>query len=95
MFAVINDTGIIVVLVAIVLLFGASRIPKLARNLGEAGKEFKSAQDELRAQPAPSTQVPAAPALTAAPETVTMTRDQLDTLLAKTGNPVPADRAAS
>lgn len=80
MFAVINDTGIIVVLVAAVLLFGASRIPKLARNLGEASKEFKSAQDELRAEPAPSGHV-----LPAATETVTMTRDQLDVLLSSAG----------
>ncbi|HET6874289.1 MAG TPA: twin-arginine translocase TatA/TatE family subunit [Acidimicrobiales bacterium] len=48
MLAVINDTGILVVLVAVVLLFGASRIPKLARNLGEASKEFKRAQDDAQ-----------------------------------------------
>lgn len=47
MLAVINDTGILVVLVAVILLFGASRIPKLARNLGEASKEFKKAHDEI------------------------------------------------
>lgn len=47
MLAVINDTGILVVLVIVVLLFGASRIPKLARNLGEASKEFRKAQDEV------------------------------------------------
>lgn len=76
MLAVINDTGILVVLVALVLLFGASRIPKLARNLGEASKEFKSAQDEAHpGTPAPS-------ALAAGPETVTVTRQQLDELLA-------------
>jgi sec-independent protein translocase protein TatA len=44
--AVINDTGILVVLVAVILLFGASQIPKLARNLGEAGKEFRKAHDD-------------------------------------------------
>ena len=48
MIALINDTGMLVVLVGIVLLFGASRIPKLARNLGEASKEFKNAQDDAR-----------------------------------------------
>lgn len=52
MLAVINDTGILVVLVAVVLLFGASRIPKLARNLGEASREFRSAQDDsARSEP--------------------------------------------
>jgi TatA/E family protein of Tat protein translocase len=54
MFAVINDTGILVVLVALVLLFGASQIPKLARNLGEAGREFRKAHDPSPAPTSPS-----------------------------------------
>lgn len=93
MLAVINDTGILVVLVAAVLLFGANRIPKLARNLGEASREFKSAQDE--AHPGP---VADAPALAPRPEPVTMTRDQLDALLATAGGhagPVERPQAAS
>ena len=49
MLALINDTGIIVLIVAIVLLFGASQIPKLARNIGEASKEFRKAQAEMDA----------------------------------------------
>jgi len=73
MIALINDTGMLVVLVGIVLLFGASRIPKLARNLGEASKEFKNAQDEPVAIPA---------AVGPAADTVTLSRDQLDRLLA-------------
>ena len=32
---------VLVVLVVVVVLFGGSRIPKLARNLGQAQKEFK------------------------------------------------------
>ncbi|MGA0878403.1 MAG: twin-arginine translocase TatA/TatE family subunit [Ilumatobacteraceae bacterium] len=32
---------VIVVLVVILVLFGGSQIPKLARNLGQAQKEFK------------------------------------------------------
>lgn len=46
MLAVINDTGVLVVLVAVIFLFGASQIPKLARNLGEARREFRKAQDD-------------------------------------------------
>jgi TatA/E family protein of Tat protein translocase len=49
MLALINDTGIIVLLVAVALLFGASQIPKLARNLAEAGKEFRKAQTDVEA----------------------------------------------
>ncbi|CAB5026224.1 MAG: twin-arginine translocase TatA/TatE family subunit [Actinobacteria bacterium] len=32
---------VIIVLVVILVLFGGSRIPKLAKNLGQAQKEFK------------------------------------------------------
>ena len=46
MLALISDTGIVVAVIAFVALFGASHIPKLARNLGEAGKEFRKAQQE-------------------------------------------------
>jgi len=49
MLALINDTGMIVLVAVIVLLFGASQIPKLARNVAEAGKEFRKAQAEMDA----------------------------------------------
>jgi sec-independent protein translocase protein TatA len=49
MLAFINDTGIIVLIGVVVVLFGASQIPKLARNLAEAGKEFRKAQAEVEA----------------------------------------------
>lgn len=49
MFGLINDTGIIVLILAMVVLFGTSQIPKLAKNLGEAGKEFRKAQAEMEA----------------------------------------------
>lgn len=55
MLALINDTGIIVLIMAVVLLFGASQLPKLARNLGEAGKEFRKAHDEMQADRPSST----------------------------------------
>ena len=37
---------VIVVLVVVLVLFGGSRIPKLARNLGQAHKEFKKGLSE-------------------------------------------------
>lgn len=37
---------VIVVLVVVLVLFGGSRIPKLARNLGQAQKEFKKGLTE-------------------------------------------------
>jgi sec-independent protein translocase protein TatA len=36
----------IIVLVIVLVLFGGSQIPKLARNLGRAQKEFKDGIDE-------------------------------------------------
>ena len=38
--------GVIVLVVVAVLVFGGSAIPKLARSLGSAKKEFESAREE-------------------------------------------------
>jgi TatA/E family protein of Tat protein translocase len=35
-----------IVLFVILLVFGASRLPKLARSMGQAGKEFKTGMRE-------------------------------------------------
>ena len=40
-------TEILVIFVAILLLFGAKRIPEIARALGHASHEFKKAKDEI------------------------------------------------
>jgi sec-independent protein translocase protein TatA len=45
--------GVIVLVVAVVVLFGGSQIPKLARSLGSAQKEFKSGLHEGAAAPSP------------------------------------------
>jgi sec-independent protein translocase protein TatA len=47
MFAGLFDgPELIVVLVVVLVLFGGSQIPKLARNLGQAQKEFKKGLNE-------------------------------------------------
>jgi sec-independent protein translocase protein TatA len=61
---------LIVILVVVLLLFGSTRLPKLAKSLGEASKEFKKGVADPEAPPAP------------AEEKVTMTRAELDALLA-------------
>jgi len=38
--------GLIVVLVIAIVLFGSTQIPKIARSLGSAQKEFKKGLDE-------------------------------------------------
>jgi sec-independent protein translocase protein TatA len=98
----------IVILIALVVLFGGTQLPKLARNTGEALREFRKSHSEAEAAnqavataPAasPAAVVPAAVALpvgamvsepvqvvAAAPistDTVTLTRDQLDALVAE------------
>jgi TatA/E family protein of Tat protein translocase len=90
---------------AIIILFGGSQLPKLARNAGLAMKEFRSAHNEATSSPLsggsttepaqPSSlvaTVPAPPLPAATPvaptatvseqERITLTRSELDALLA-------------
>jgi sec-independent protein translocase protein TatA len=41
MFAFLDPPEIILLVVVVLVLFGGSQLPKLARNLGKAQKEFK------------------------------------------------------
>ncbi len=41
-----GPTELIIVLLIVLLLFGGAKLPKLARSLGEASKEFKKGVDE-------------------------------------------------
>ena len=49
---------LIIILVVVLVLFGGSQLPKLAKNLGKAQKEFKDGMGEGAA--APTDQPPAA-----------------------------------
>jgi sec-independent protein translocase protein TatA len=42
----LGPTELIIILVIVVLLFGASRLPELARSVGVSMKEFKKASRE-------------------------------------------------
>ena len=42
----IGAPELIILLVVVLLLFGATRLPKLARSLGQASKEFKKGVSE-------------------------------------------------
>ena len=51
---------LLIILVIALLIFGANKLPKLARSLGQASREFKSATsgewvEEHTADPAPPT----------------------------------------
>ncbi len=41
-----GTTEIILIVLAVFLLFGASRLPKLAKSLGQSRKAFKEGMDE-------------------------------------------------
>jgi sec-independent protein translocase protein TatA len=81
------DGVIVLVIIVLVLLFGGTQLPKLARGLGEASQEFKKAQKE--AEDPAKTDVPKAEApraeVTQAPadDKITMTKAELDALLAE------------
>ncbi len=46
MFAFLEGPELIIVLVIVLLIFGGSQLPKLARSLGQAQKEFKKGLSE-------------------------------------------------
>jgi sec-independent protein translocase protein TatA len=83
----LGPTELIIILVIVLLLFGSTRLPKLAKSLGEASREFKKGtEDREREEQAKTVQTP--PPAPAAPasdptEQVTMSRAELDALLAQ------------
>lgn len=46
MISFLQGPELIIVLVVVLVLFGGSSLPKLAKNLGQAQQEFKKAVDE-------------------------------------------------
>ena len=71
--------GIIVLVIVVLVLFGSTQIPKLARSLGSAQKEFKKGLDEgaqpddpkAAATPASAVTPPAQPAPSSGDSTTT------------------------
>ena len=77
-FAVLGLSGgeLVLVLVVILVLFGAKRIPEFAKGLGKGITEFKKASNEVTNEiqsamdkPVPQQQAPAAPQNTTATAT--------------------------
>ena len=69
----------IILLVIVLLLFGAAKLPKLARSMGEAQREFKKGLRDNDEPPPP------------ADEKITMTRAELDAMLAERETKAPKD----
>ena len=69
----IGAPELIIFLLVILLLFGSTKLPKLAKSLGEAQKEFKKGVAEADEPPAKAR----------SEEKVTMTKAELDAMLAE------------
>ncbi len=79
MFAnILGPDAVIIVVLVVVLIFGANKLPKLARNVGEASKEFKKAQAEADAEAAKQELVKPS-----VDDRVTLSKSELDALLAE------------
>ena len=88
------DLGYVFIILLVVVLFG-SQLPKIARNVGTAGKEFRKAQQEAeeeaerernaKAAPAAPPTAPVSAAVGPAPasneESFKLSRSELDALL--------------
>jgi TatA/E family protein of Tat protein translocase len=46
MFSGIGPPELLIIFAILLLIFGATRLPKLARSMGQAGKEFKDGMKE-------------------------------------------------
>lgn len=96
---IVGSDGLIVIVIALIVIFGGSQLPKIARNVGSAGKEFKKAQaeseEEARTQAAAQAIAPPAPQPVAPPvpqpvvtsqtpaDAVTLSKAELDALIEK------------
>ncbi len=62
-FSNLAGPDLIVILLLVLVLFGAKKLPELARGMGQAMKEFQKAKDEIsdELQRPAQTQAPSAP----------------------------------
>ena len=71
-FGIPSGPDLIILLVIVLVLFGAKRLPELARGLGQSVNEFKKAKDEFDKEVAKPSISPATPVVTAAPAAPTI-----------------------
>jgi TatA/E family protein of Tat protein translocase len=68
--AAISPETLLIIVIALAVIFGGSQLPKIARNVGGAGREFRKAQQEAAAEEEAArlkAEATAPPAVTAAP----------------------------
>ena len=73
---------LIIILLVVLLLFGGAKLPKLARSLGQAQKEFKAGMDDPDKDKGDKSDKPEVTAKSTG-ETVTMTNADLEALIAE------------
>jgi sec-independent protein translocase protein TatA len=61
----LGPTELIIILVIVLILFGGARLPKLARSLGQASKEFKDGVGEGHGEGHKDAPAPTEPQVTA------------------------------
>jgi len=71
----IGPPELILILVVVLVLFGGAQLPKLAKNLGKAQREFKSAMQQGGEDEPPAAATPDAPTSAATPDTTTSPDD--------------------
>lgn len=69
-FGIPSGPDLIILLVIVLVLFGAKRLPELARGLGQSVNEFKKAKDEFDKEVAKPSISPATPASPSTPPIV-------------------------
>ena len=47
-FAMLGTTEVVVIVLVVLVLFGAKRIPEFAKGLGKGLKEFKDAKNDIK-----------------------------------------------
>ena len=60
MFAFLEGNELLVVLLIVLVLFGGSKLPQLARSLGQAQREFARGRRDDEPKPPPTTDVASA-----------------------------------
>ena len=96
-----SPSHLLIILIVLVVLFGAARLPKAAKSMGEAMRIFKKEATKLHEENTPTAQVQAsAPQQVAAPqpqvtpqqstqEQMAALQKQMDALQQQTSQPAP------
>jgi sec-independent protein translocase protein TatA len=82
--AFFNPEGMgLALILLLVLIFGANQLPKMARNIGEASKEFKKSQQEAADEESAKAKSVTQQSLPPADDRITLSKADLDALLAE------------